>query len=165
MKKTTSKKHRATDENQLDIFAFLKPEEPPAPGSLNIGIQLRQAISEAIRKSGMERIDICAAIYKLTCVEVSKSTLDSWSAESRDKCSENIDYNGNKRWGIPAEILHAFCRVTGCYEPLFILVEACNYKALKGKDVVRARIGLLDEEMKKMSIEKKRLEQALMNTE
>ena len=75
-----SKKKGAIDSRQLDIFAFLRPEETPAPGSLNIGMQLRQAISEAIRKSGMERIDICAAIYKLTGVEVSKSTLDSWSA-------------------------------------------------------------------------------------
>src|SRR3972149_430313 len=142
-----SKKKGAIDSRQLDIFAFLRPEETPAPGSLNIGMQLRQAISEAIRKSGLERIDICAAIYKLTGVEVSKSTLDSWSAESRDKCSENIDFNGNKRWGIPAEILHAFCRVTACYEPLFILVEVCNFKALKGREVVHARIGLLGEEI------------------
>lgn len=153
---------RKKDSNQLDIFTFLKPEEPSAPGSLNIGIRLRHAISEGIRKSGMDRIDICTAMYKLTGVETSKATLDSWSAESRDKSSENIDYNGNKRWGIPAEMVPAFCSVTGFWEPLFIQAEAGNFKALKGKDVVRARLGLLREERKKMDLEMKQLEQKLV---
>ncbi|MBI4714411.1 MAG: hypothetical protein HY760_00430 [Nitrospirae bacterium] len=165
MKKTTSKTKTTIDPRQIDIFAFLRPEEPPAPGSLDIGIPLRHAISQAIRTSGMDRIDICAAIYKLTGKEVPKSSLDNWSAESRDKSSDNLDFNGNKGWGMPAEVLHAFCRVTNCYEPLFIVAEACNYRALKGKDVVRARLGLLKEEQKKIGGEIKRLEEALVNTE
>jgi hypothetical protein len=159
-----SKKKTEIDDRQLNIFALLKAEEPPAPGSMNITIRLRRLISLGIKKSGMDRIDICTAIYKLTDIEVPKSTLDGWSAESRAITSEAIDLNSNKRWGIPAEVLAAFCQVTGYWEPLFIVVESGNYKALKGKDVVRARMGLLKEEITKKTHELKGLEKMLFKS-
>lgn len=159
-----SKKQRPVDERQLSIFAHLKPETPPTPGSLDVSIKIRQAISNAIRKSGKERIDICAEIYKLTGKELSKSTLDGWSAESRDLSNDTIDCNHNKRWGMSVDVLAAFCQANGDWEALFILVEACNYKALKGKDVVRARMGLLKEEIARNTHELKDLEKKLLET-
>jgi hypothetical protein len=165
MTKTTSKRWRRADDEQLDLFAWLGSADPPSDGSLNIGLPLRQALSEAIRQCGIERIDLCASLYKLTGVEVSKATLDSWSAESRDKSSDGIDLNGNKRWGIPAEMIPAFCAVTGSFDLLALIAEACQHKALKGKDVVRARLGRINEDMRRMAAEKKRLEQALVSTD
>jgi len=160
-----SKKSKSIDEKQLSIFSLLEPETPPQPGSMDISMKLRHAVSAAIRNSGKDRIDICAEIYKLSGKEVPKSTLDGWSAESRDLSNDSLDFNGNKRWGISCDILPAFCAATGDWNPLFILVEACQYKALKGKDVVRARIGLLKEEITKKSQELKGLEKALVESE
>ena len=157
-----SKTRKAIDANQVSIFSLLEPEAPPQPGSMDIGMRQRHAISNAIQKSGKSRIDICAEIYKLCGREVPKSTLDGWSAESRDQSNDCIDFNGNKRWGMPGEVIPAFCCVTGDWEVLFIQVEACNYKALKGKDVIRARIGLLREEITKKNQELKGLEKALV---
>lgn len=157
-----SKVKRKIDSRQMGLFEYLKPEKPPTPGSLNVSIRIRQAVSNAIKVSGMDRVDICSTIYKLTGLEVPKSTLDNWSAESRDLAGDLIDHNGNKRWGMSVDVLAAFCQVTGDYEVLFILVEACNYKALKGKDVVRARAGLLKEEITKKQQELKELERALL---
>ncbi len=165
MTKTTSKRGRRADDEQPDLFAWLGEPGPPSDGSLNIGIALRQALSEAIRLSGIERIDLCAQLYKLTGVEVSKATLDAWSAESRDKSSEGIDPNGNKRWGIPAEIIPALCIATNSFALLALIAEACQHKALKGKDVVRARLGRINEDMRRMAVEKKRLEQVLVLTD
>ena len=160
-----SKKTRKIDNKQLSIyFEYLKPTVPPSPGSLDISMKLRHAVSNAIKKSGKDRIDICAEIYKLSGREVPKGTLDNWSAESRDLSSDNLDLNGNKRWGMSIDVLSAFCQATGDWEVLFILVEACNYKALKGKDVVRARMGLLKEEIAKKSHELKALEKKLVET-
>ncbi|ESP62837.1 putative cytosolic protein [Smithella sp. ME-1] len=153
------------NDTQVSIFSLLEPEAPPQPGSMDISMRLRHAISDAIKKSGKDRIDICAEIYKLSGKEVPKSTLDGWSAESRDLSNDGLDFNGNKRWGISADVLAAFCCVTGDWEALFIIVEACNYKALKGKDVVRARIGLLKEEITKKNQELKGLEKALVESE
>lgn len=157
-------KNKKTDDRQMSIFAYLKPEAPPQPGSMNISMALRQSISEGIKHSNMDRIDICSAIYKLTGLEVSKSSLDNWSAESRCFSNDCIDTNGNKRWGIPAEVLSAFCFVTGYWEPLYIVVEAGQHKALKGKDIVRARIGLLKEEISKKQKEQRELEKALLES-
>lgn len=160
-----SKTRKQTDEKQINLFSFLQPETPPAPGSLNISMRQRHAVSNAISKSGKSRIDICAEIYKLTDIEVPLSTLNGWSAESRDLSNDGIDFNGNKRWGMSGDIIPAFCVVTNDYEVLFLQVEACKYKALKGKDVVRARIGLLKEEITKKGLELKELEKALLKTE
>jgi hypothetical protein len=159
-----SKKRTIIDERQASFFSFLEPEATPQPGSMDIGLRLRHAISNAIKKSEKDRIDICAEMYKLCGKEVPKSTLDGWSAESRDLSNDGLDFNGNKRWGMSADVLAAFCCVTGDWEVLFLIVEACNYKALKGKDVVRARIGLLKEEITKKSQELKGLEKALVES-
>lgn len=128
---------------------------------MNISIRLRQAVSNSIKESGKDRIDICGAIYKLIGVEVPKSSLDGWSAESRDRANGCVDYSGNKRWGMPAEVVPAFCHVTGDWTLLRILAEAGNFKALKGKEVVHARMGLLKEEIKRKEREYKDLEKAL----
>lgn len=159
MKKRTG---TSGDERQMSIFAYLRPEEPPQPGEMNISARIRQAISTAIKKSGMDRIDICAEVYKLTGIEVPKSTLDGWSAESRDRSGDGLDFNGNKRWGMPAEVVPAFCQATGDWEVLFIQAETGRFKALKGKDVVRARVGLLKEEIARKTRELKNLEKELV---
>jgi hypothetical protein len=159
-----SKARPPIDEKQISLFTYLEPETSPSPGSMDVSMRLRHAVSSAIKNSGKDRIDICAEIYKLSGKEVPKSTLDGWSAESRDLSNDGIDFNGNKRWGMSGDILPAFCAVTGDWEALFILVESCNYKALKGKDVVRARIGLLKEEITKKTHELRDLEKALVKT-
>jgi hypothetical protein len=123
-----SKKRTRIDERQASFFSFLEPEVTPKPGSMDISLRLRHAVSNAIHKSGKTRIDICAEMYKLCGKEVPKSTLDGWSAESRDLSNDCLDFNGNKRWGMSADVLAAFCCVTGDWEVLFIIVEACNYK-------------------------------------
>ncbi|MCK9195470.1 MAG: hypothetical protein M0P16_00635 [Syntrophales bacterium] len=155
-------RRKKIDVNQASLFSFLEPETLPNPGSMDISMRLRHAVSNAIKKSGKDRIDICAEIYKLSGKEVSKGTLDGWSAESRDLSNDGIDFNGNRRWGISGDVLPAFCAATGDCETLFIMLECLNYTPMKGKDVVRARIGLLKEEITKKSQELKGLEKALV---
>jgi len=156
-------KRRKITDATFPLFEFLQPKAAqPEDGSMNITIRLRQAVSHAIKQSGKDRIDICAEIYKLTGIEISKNTLDGWSAESRSFHAEGIDHNGNRRWGIPAEIAPAFCQVCDDWEVLFIQAEAGHFTALKGKDLVRARLGLLKEEIAKKQKEMKELETALM---
>lgn len=157
-----SKKPEVFDERQLSIFACLQPVASPAPGTMNISLRIRHAVSESIRKCGKDRIDICTEIYKLTGIEIPKSTLDGWSAESRDRSSDTIDQNCNKRWGIPAEISPAFCQVTGDWEVLFIQAEAGHFKALKGKEVLHAHVGLLREEIAQKTAELKNCERQLL---
>jgi hypothetical protein len=157
--RTTSKRQRKTGRHLAQPSLF--QGDNPIPGAMNFDVLLRAAISEGIRKSGKDRFDICAGMSKLTGIEVSKHGLDSWSAESRAKSGDSQDFSGNKRWGIPAELIPAFCQVTGYWEPLHIIVEAGNFKAIQGNDVVREEIARLDEKIIKFISHKKRLEKEL----
>lgn len=159
-----SKKPLKNDGRQLSILEHIKPKEPPKPGSMNISARVRMLISDAIHNSGKRIEIICAEIYSLTGLEISVSTLRKWSAPSTDLTSDTRDENGNKRWSIPAEVLPAFCQVTGADDLLFLLNETCHYKALKGKEVVHARMGLLKEEKLKIEKELKELERELLKT-
>jgi hypothetical protein len=104
--RSTSKKRKKFDDpNQMTIAAYLQPETPPEPYSMNIDVQLRHAVKKGVQvflanNPDKEEIDICTGIYKLTGIEVPLSTLNNWTFPSRAKSSENIDNNGNKRWGI-----------------------------------------------------------------
>lgn len=164
-----SKSKRKIDDKTLSLFDLLKPEGSPAPGGMNISMRVRHAASRAIsayhKRTGQDRIDVCSEIYKLTGIEVSIGTLNGWTAESRDLTGDGIDYHGNRRWGIPVEIAPAFCQVTGDWEVLFIQAEAGSFKALKGRDVVRARMGLLKEEIARKTHEFRELEKALVESE
>jgi hypothetical protein len=154
------------DDRQMGLFVavHLEPKTPPGPGSMNISARLRMAVGNAIHKSGKPIQIICAEIYELTGEEVSIHSMRKWSAPSTDFAGHCEDLNSNKRWGIPAEISPAFCQVTGDWEVLFIQAAAGNFKALKGKEVVHARMGLLKEEINRKSHELKELEKALVDT-
>ncbi|NTU43276.1 MAG: hypothetical protein HGA78_09575 [Nitrospirales bacterium] len=161
-----SKKVSKSDERQMALFSVhLSPQAAPTAGSLNISVRLKAAISKAISNSGKDISDICSEIYKLTMEEVSVGTMRKWSAPSADLTCQCIDNNRNQRWGMPAEIVPAFCYVTGDWEALFIQAEAGHFKALKGKDVVRAKVGLLKEEIALKSHELKSLEKALLKAQ
>jgi len=115
-----SKAKPKIDERQMGLWEYLKPAAPPAPGSMDIGVRIRQTISQAIKNSG------------------------------------------NKRWGMPGELFPAFCEVTGDWELLFIIAEAGHYKAMKGREVIHAKMGQLKERIAKDQMELKDLEKALM---
>lgn len=160
-----SKKHKQLDDRQLSILEHMRPAEPPKPGSMNISAQVRMLVGEAIHRSGKKIELICAEMYSLSGLEVSVSTLRKWSAPSTDPSSDCRDENGNKRWSIPLEVMPVFCEVTGCDDLLFLMNESRHYKALKGKELVHARMGLLKEEIGKKHEELKGLEKALLQSE
>jgi hypothetical protein len=157
-----SKIKRKVDERQGNLFAYMSPKAPPSHG---LGSQIRQALSAALRKSGKKDELICADIYSITGMEVSPSSLRKWTAPAGDFESPNTDHNGNKRWGIPAELIPAICWITGEYEILYLISEASNHKAMRGKEVVHAKIGQLKEKISREQHELKELERKLLEEE
>ena len=57
---------------------------------------------------------------------------------------------------MPAEYVPAFCMATGNIETLRILAETAGLFCLQGPDALRSEIRKLDEEAKRVSIEKKK---------
>lgn len=123
----------------------------PQDGEMNIELKIKAAIFEAIKKSGKKRSQICMELFDLTQTEVSQHTLNNWIAESRAKSYEGEDFNGNKRQGIPADMIPALCRITQDLTPLIVQCEKLNVILLEGEDLLHAKRRELKEMKKRIN--------------
>lgn len=144
-----SKAQKRIDPNQLTIFdAIRRIQEREAAvttaGSFDIDRQFREAISAAIKACPRSRYEIAARMSELIGQEIIKTTLDSWTAESKD----------NHRF--PAIFLSAFCEATGSSEPLKILGRLVGVFIMPGPEALRAEVQRLNEEIAKRQAEKRK---------
>ena len=58
-----SKNKKKIDEKQISLFTYLEPETPPSPGSMDVSMRLRHAVSNAIKKSDKDRIESCLMVF------------------------------------------------------------------------------------------------------
>ena len=86
---------RARDEITADLFDI--PCAPaPVGGSLDYATELRCVLSDALKQSPRSRHEIAARMSELTGQDITKSMLDSWTAESKSP------------WRFPFEFAAAF---------------------------------------------------------
>ena len=128
-----SKRSKSLDDpRQLNLFDYLRElhrkdgTQPEA--SLNIRERLRCALNTALKRSPLSRHQVAGEMSHLLGADVTKTTIDSWTAESKE---------GHR---IPAEYLPAFCRATDNYTPLMILEEASGRFSMPGPDALRSEI-------------------------
>lgn len=96
--------HRRTDTRQSSLFG--EPVTEPRPtGVLNIEVEWRAALKDAIDSSGLTREQVAVEMTRLLGGEqgfkVTKAHLDAWTAPSRSP------------WKLPASWLPAFIDATG----------------------------------------------------
>ena len=149
----TKNKLKSDSPKQLSLFDILiyeketrEKECSAEPGSLNMQRAVRLAMCEAIKLCPLSRYEIAARMSVLMDIEVSHYMLDSYTSESKE---------GHR---MPAEFLPAFCKATGNVKPLQILAEAAGLFALPGPEALRAEIQKLDEDVKRIQLEKKKRE-------
>ncbi|MDR1397204.1 MAG: hypothetical protein LBJ14_05680 [Desulfarculales bacterium] len=144
-----SRHKQKIDSHQTSLFDFLadlqfKKQSLPMEGSLNIQQKLRISISQALKECTLSRYQVAASMSELISSEVSKSMLDAYTAESKE-------YHR-----FPAEYIPAFCKVTNCFLPLEIMAKNVGMFVVPGAEALRAEIQRLDEQEKKIKIEKKK---------
>jgi len=142
-------KKKFTNENQLNIFeAILSIQENHAPskaaGSFDIDRQFRESISAALKHCPLSRWQVAGRMSELVGGEITKSMLDSWTAESKEQHR------------FPAIFLPAFCEAAGSSEPLKVLGRMIGVFVLPGPEALRAEIRRIDEEINKHQAEKKK---------
>lgn len=103
------------------------------PGSMNISVQLRNELSEGLKFSMLSRHQVAARMSELTGVEITKSQLDSWTAESKE---------GHR---FPAEYLPAFCHVTGYKKPLMMMARLVQCYLIESEEALLAELGKIDQ--------------------
>ncbi len=144
-----SKRKKRIDKRQMDLFDLLKRDAVREPehaeeGSLDIANPLRIALIDAIRQCKLKRFQIAGEMSHLLGHEVSKTTIDSWTAESKER---------NR---IPAEYINAFCKVTGDRELIRLIVEQGDMYAMPGPEALRAEIQKFTEQESKARAEKRK---------
>lgn len=137
------KKKSAPSPGQMTLFDFVEEIQEKIearernmdidPGSMNISVQLRNELSEGLKLSLLSRHQVAARMSELTGVEITKSQLDSWTAESKE-------YHR-----FPAEYLPAFCFVTGYKKPLMTMAKMMQCYLLESEDALHAELGKIDQ--------------------
>lgn len=140
---------RIANENQLNIFEAilnLQEREEPAKsaGSFDVDRQFRESISAALKACPYSRYQVAARMSELVGFEITKSMLDSWTAESKEQHR------------FPAIFLPAFCEASGSTEPIRILGRQLGIFILPGPEALRAEIRKIDEEIQAKQTEKKK---------
>ena len=142
-----TKKEKRFDSRQATLFDLIQAmqEAPSQPvGSLNVDRRFRELISEALRRCPLSRYQVAAAMSELTDTDITKTMLDSWTAESKVQ---------NR---FPAVFLPAFCAAVGWDEPLKMLGSLIGVFVLPGPEALRAEIKRIEEEIAAKQAEKRK---------
>ena len=131
----------------LDLLADLRPKI--GISVLNIDLLLRTTIAKAIKESNLSRIQIAAKMSVALDIEISKTMLDAWTAESRE---------GLNRF--PACYLPAFCDAVQSIEPLKILADLNGCFVIQGPEALDLEMKRIEDKEKELT-EKKRAVKAM----
>ena len=143
-----TKRRKLLDSNQPSLFDILqeqsRSENNPAPGSKDIDKSFREVVSLALKGSPLSRYQVAARMSELVGQDITKTMLDSWTAESKEQHR------------FPAIFLPAFCEAAGSMEPLRMLGQSAGAFVLPGTEALRAEIRRIEEEIERKQSEKKR---------
>lgn len=111
----------------------------------DLSLALRASLVAAIKQCPLSRYQIAAQISELITRDVTKEMLDKYCAESAEAHR------------IPAEIIPAFCLITGSRAPLDLLAQAIGCTVLGPEEahaleIIRLRMekAKLEEQIKKL---------------
>lgn len=113
----------------IDLINRLKDTKRTTfTGSMDIEQRFQFAVHRAIKQSHLSRWEIAGKMSDLLNLEITKTMLDSWTAESKSLHR------------FPAIFLPAFCDVVEDFTPIKILAEAAGVFVLPGVGVLQAEL-------------------------
>jgi|GEM_PF-247368 len=129
--KIAMKRRDSLTDDLFDMVA-VPVARTPTPGALDVGVQLRNVLSEQIKASPLSRHQIAARMSELLGHDVTKHQLDSWTAESRDG------------WRFPLEYLPALEVALETHEVLAWLADVRGARLSIGREALQAQLGKLE---------------------
>jgi len=142
-----AKLQKDIDTGQLNIFDLIKEisrkqAESSASvskaGKFNIDVRLREMLSESLKRCPLSRYEVAGKMSELLGVEISKSQLDSWTAESKENHRFPFAYAG------------AFCEATGDKSIIRLLADLCGGYFIEGEDAIRLELGRIEEQKQEL---------------
>lgn len=128
MPKVVEQKNNYIPEGALDIDYALRAN-------------LKRAITEYIDTNGGDRYSLAAALSKATQQDISKNSLDTWTAPSRTD------------WRFPLNTLPAFIKITGANWLLQELAEKCDCVVISEEEMNSITLMKKKREHKKLTAE------------
>lgn len=136
------------DQVTQDLFEV--PSAPaPIGGSLQYAVELRHVLTDALKRTPRSRYEIAARMSELAGVEISKATLDAWTAESKAP------------WRFPFEYAAAFeaaCETTSLQE---LLGRKRGSRILVGRDTLYAELGRISQMREELAQREKQLKRII----
>lgn len=123
---------RAPDTLSGDLFDIPVPASA-AYGGLDVGMRLRNLLSDLLKSSPVSRHQVAARMAELTGHDISKHQLDSWTAESREG------------WRFPLEYLPALETALETHAITAWMAELRGCRVMVGKDALLAELGRIDQ--------------------
>jgi len=144
-----AKLNNSLDIRQITIFEYIASqntasESKKSSGTFDIDRRFREAISAALKACPLSRYQVAARMSELTGQDITKTMLDSWTAESKEQHR------------FPAIYLPAFCEAVGSSEPLKLLGHLVGVFVLPGPEALRAEIQNLNEQEAHIKSEKRK---------
>lgn len=137
-------------DNQSSIFDLLATsmtkdaaESKPA-GSMDIDSRMREMISKELRGCQLSRYQVAARMSELVGQDITKTMLDSWTAESKEQHR------------FPAIFLPAFCEAVGSTRIIQDLGRIVGAFVLPGPEALRAEIQRIEEDISEAQKEKRK---------
>ncbi|HOE18889.1 MAG TPA: hypothetical protein PLX02_14715 [Syntrophorhabdaceae bacterium] len=147
-----TKKKKVLSYNQPSLFDFIKKSttSPSPNGGLSIEKEFKAALAEDLRHAcdecGREtsRAQVAARMTDYLGEEITLSMLNNWTASSHPH-------------DLPADYLPAFVKATGGQRrAVEVLSRHSGLFMLPGPEALRAEIQRIDEDLRKMKIEKQK---------
>lgn len=143
---------RAPDTATIDLFDIPVPASA-AYGALDVGMRLRNLLSDLLKASPVSRHQVAARMAELTGHDISKHQLDSWTAESREG------------WRFPLEYLPALETALETHAITAWLADLRGCKVLVGKDALLAELGKVERMKQELANKERALKRILGETE
>lgn len=114
-------------------------------GSLCRKDAVREALTHALSSCELSREEVASEMTRLTSEAVSVNHIHNW-------CS-----GAKREWRFPLEMAAAFCRITGDYGLIEVILEGTNLTLADEKTRKAARLGVLAVQKKKHAQEEREL--------
>ncbi len=153
-----AKLRRKIDIQQLNIFDLIKEvskkqaevsSAPSIRGKESIDAAVRTLISDALKKCSLSRFEVAAKMSEALGVEITKSQLDSWSAESKENHRFPLVYTG------------AFCHATINKSLARYMAQLCEGYFIEGEDAIRLELGKIEEQKQELLKKEKAIKEFL----
>lgn len=125
---------KARDDLTADLFDLVTVpvERGNKPGALDIDSELRHLLGDLMKHSPLNRHQIAARMSELVGHDITKTQLDTWTADSREG------------WRFPVAYLPAFEAALETHELLAWLADLRGARLSVGREALEAQLGKLE---------------------